>query len=57
VVMYIRLLMLPQLRSLIIKLISFIFAKFNASKRVQMVAICYSKSPSKSSSISYFKLK
>jgi hypothetical protein len=57
VVVYIRLLTPPRLRSLIIKLISSIFIKFNASKRVQMVAICYGKSPSKSGSISCFKLR
>jgi hypothetical protein len=57
VAVYIRLLTPPRLRSLIIKLISFIFAKFNASKRVQMVAICRGKSLNKSGLISYFKLK
>jgi hypothetical protein len=55
--MYIRLLTPPRSRSLIIKLISFIFAKFNISKRVQMVAIYYSKSPNKSGLISCFKLR
>jgi hypothetical protein len=57
VVVYIKSLTLPRSRSLIIKLISSIFAKSNASKRVQIVAICYSKSLSKSGLVNCFKLK
>jgi hypothetical protein len=57
VVIYTRSLTPPRLRSLIIKLISSIFAKSNASKRVQMVTICRGKSPNKSGLVNYFKLR
>jgi hypothetical protein len=57
VVIYTRSLTPPRLRSLIIKLISSIFAKSNASKRVQMVTICRGKSLNKSGLVNYFKLR